>query len=290
VRIAGERRLSDRYRRWFAFIVPLLAAAALAIARVRPAYCIETLNFPPSNFDILSVDTGKLIGHGRYTLERVTGGVLVRGENRYLAGEYDLEEDRMVATEERPLPVLTNFRHSFYRPDGTLLMEGRMDADSGVGSCGVDQAGKLSVKSEQFQFPPDTYAGVSILVPIQDFLRRGEGSGIMKLHVFTCAPGPRLPSVDVAPLPKTVAWPHYPGALIETDIKADFGFFTFVIAPFIPKLAAWFDPSSQWLLVGVQLERHYRGDKIILVRTREQGTTAPRAADAAPPAKGAPPR
>lgn len=282
--------MSHRHRRRLTFIGTLLVAAALAMVSARRAYCVETPNFPPTTFDILSVATGKLVGHGRYTLERAAGGFLLRGDNRYLSGEYDLEEDRMVTSSERQLPVLTSFRHSFYRSDGTLFMEGRMDAESGVGTCSVTTGGKLSPKSERFQFPSDTYAGVSILVPIQDFLRRGEGSGIMKMHVFTCAPGPRLASVEVTPQPTPVTWPHYPGALIETDIKADFGFWTFVIQPFLPKLGAWFDPSSRWLLVGAQLERHYRGEKIILVRNREESATeAPASGDKTLPAAGASP-
>lgn len=251
-----------------------LLTAAFAILPARRADCVETLNFPPSTFDILSADTGKLVGHGRYTLERENGGFVLRGENRYLSGDYDIEEDRMVATEERPLPALISFRHSFYHPDGKLFIEGRMDAESGEGSCSQSSGGKMSTTSEKFRFPADTYAGVSVMVPIQDFLRRNEGSGILKLHVFTCAPSPRLPAVEVIPEQGTSTWEYYPGALIKTDIKADFGFWTFVIQPFLPKLAGWFDPSSRWLLVGAQLDRHYRGEKILLVRSREESAAA----------------
>jgi hypothetical protein len=262
----------------------MLLGTVLSMLPVPRAYCVETLNFPPTTFDILSADTGLLVGHGRYTFDRVSGGFVLRGDNRYLSGDYDLEEDHMVATDERPLPVLTSFRHSFHHRDGALYMEGRMDAESGIGSCAQSIGGKMSVTSEQLNFPADTYAGVSVLVPIQDFLRREEGSGILKLHVFTCAPGPRLPSVEVEAEPATVTWQYYPGALVKTNIKADFGFFTFVIQPFLPKLAAWFDPSSRWLLVGAQLERHYRGDKIILVRSRNANSSAPVVEDKTPPA------
>jgi len=57
--------------------------------------------------------------------------------------------------------------------------------------------------------------------------------------------------------------------LEKVDVKANFGFWTVVIQPFIPKLAVWFDPSQRMLLLGAQLQRYYKGEKIVLVRKRE---------------------
>jgi len=73
---------------------------------------------------------------------------------------------------------------------------------------------------------------------------------------------------------KKQGWPDYPGELEKVDIKPNFGFFTVIVTPFIPKLAAWFDPSHDSLLVGAQLERYYKGAKIILVRARAASATS----------------
>lgn len=270
-------------------LTTVCAASVLALALARPARCVDTLNFPPSEFDILNPTTGRNIGHGRYTVDRVSGGVVLHGENHYLTGEHDVEEDKMVATEESSLPILTEFRHSFYNADGSLYLEGRLDISSGLGSCARGARGSINVQSEQFQFPGDTYAGSSLLIPIQDFLTRTQANGSLRLHAFNCAPGPKLLSVEIQSQPQTEAWAYYPGDLQKIDIQADFGFWNILIRPFIPKLAAWFDPSNRWLLVGAQLERYYRGPKIILVRARDASALGAADAQKMPSVAGAPP-
>ncbi len=267
----------------------------------RPALCLDQLDFPPFAFDILSPDTGKIIGHGRYHLDREAGGAVMHGENRYLSGDYDVEEARMVRTaeplgaagpnrgnEDHPL-LLVAFRHSFYAANGTPYLEGSLDVKTGLGVCTRTQNGEPSIETAQFNFPNDTYAGASILVPIQEMLRRTNGGGTLRLHAFSCAPGPKLLAIAVIPASKRVTWPPYPGALERIDVTPDFGFWTVLVKPFIPKLAAWFDGSNRWLLVRTQLERYYRGPKIILMRTPEVGAPASADAQKTPPVAGSPP-
>ena len=50
------------------------------------------------------------------------------------------------------------------------------------------------------------------------------------------------------------------------DIKPDLGWLGTVIAPFLPELRAWFDPSDNWTLAGGEFSRYYRGPRIMLVR------------------------
>jgi len=251
----------------------LCGAFMLALACSRPVFAAEVLNFPPSDFDILNADTGQLIGHGHYTVDQTAGSLILRGENRYLNGEYDTEEDKLTTAGDSPLPTLISFHHDFFNADGSPSIVARLDTETGLAVCGKAVAGKLEIASEQLKILDHTYAGASVLLPIQQLVSRGDHSGILELHVFNCAPTPKLIAVDVKPAARAQAWADYPGELERIDIKPNLGFWTVVVQPFIPKLAAWFDPSQNTLLVGAQLQRSYRGTKIILVRHREASIT-----------------
>ena len=247
----------------------LCATLLLALICSRPADAAEALYFPPSDFDILSVAGGQLIGHGHYTVDQTAGILVLHGENHYLNGEYDIEQDKLAVAEDRLLPQLLRFRHDFFNADGSPSIVATIDTETGLGVCGNTEAGKLDLKTVQFKFPEDTYAGASVLIPIQNFVSHGDHSDILKLHVFNCAPTPKMIALDVKPRPGVQSWVEYPGDLERVDIKPNFGFWTLVVQPFIPKLAAWFDPSQNSLLVGAVLQRYYKGAKIILVRKRE---------------------
>lgn len=261
----------------------LCGAILLALAVSHNVGAAEVLNFPPSDFDILSVETGLLIGHAHYTVAQTPGAIVLNGESRYLTGEYDTEEDHLTVLDGR-MPKLTSFRHDFFNADGSPTVKSRLDVATGMAVCGKDVAGSLELAEEKLNLPDDTYAGASVLLPIQELVARVDRSRIMQLHVFNCAPTPRLIAVDVKLESRAQTWPEYPGDLEKIDIKANFGFWTVVIQPFIPKLAAWFDPSQNMLVVGVQLQRYYKGTKIILVRKREASIMkAPTVAGSPPP-------
>lgn len=263
-------------------LVALCAINLLLALLLAGAHRAWSLDFPPSDFDILNADDGQLIGHAHYTLEQTSGGMTLRGESHYLSGDYDIEEDKLAGGDATLTPPLMSFRHDFFDATGAPVNAGRLDMQTGLGVCGKSEAGTLDLKTEQFKFPDDTYAGSSILIPIQNFVRRGNPAEVLHLHVFNCAPTPKLIAVDVKPQSQPQAWAEYPGDLERTDIIANFGFWTVMIKPFIPKLAAWFDPSQNMLLVGAQLQRYYKGTKIILVRKREAAIISG-APDKAPP-------
>ena len=176
--------------------------------------------------------------------------LILHGESRYLTGEYDVEEDHLALLDSGEMPKLTSFRHNFFNADGSPALESRLDVATGMAVCGKDLEGNLQLDEQKLEIPDDTYAGASVLLPIQELVARGDRSHIMKLHVFNCAPTPRLIAVDIKLESRAQTWPEYPGDLEKIDIKANFGFWTLVIQPFIPKLAAWFDPSQDMLLVG----------------------------------------
>ena len=83
----------------------------------------------------------------------------------------------------------------------------------------------------------------------------------LKLHVFNCAPTPKVIAVDLKAEVREHTLADYPGELEKVDVKPNFGFWTVVVEPFIPKLGVWFDPSQGMLLVGAQLQRYYKGPR-----------------------------
>lgn len=259
-RLPGDSRLGINY-------LVLCVTMALVLIRCRPV-AANSFNFPPSDFDILGADSGRLIGRGHYTLDESAGAITLHGENRYFDGQYDIEEDKLKSPGVGLAPKLLTFRHDFFDAGGSPSIAARLDVETGLGVCGKAEGGGLELTDEQFDFPDDTYAGASVLLPIQRLVGRGEGE-MLRLHVFNCAPTPKLIAVDVKPPPKSQTWAEYPGELEKVDVKPNLGFWTVVIQPFIPKLAAWFDPSQGALLVGAQLQRYYKGPKIILVRRRQ---------------------
>jgi hypothetical protein len=51
-------------------------------------------------------------------------------------------------------------------------------------------------------------------------------------------------------------------------VRPDFGWINVIIAPFVPKLHAWFDPAKEWAFVGDEAARYYQGTKIMLVKAQ----------------------
>jgi hypothetical protein len=246
-------------------IVPLMVAL-LALPPAAGAKSVHDLMMSPSEFNILNADTGVLVGHGKYSAIEDAHGFELRGDNRYLDGAYDIEQDRLQIVDGKPL--LRQFKHSFFLKGGAPESEARVDVDSSLGSCVYYHGANATRDDAKLDFSRDTFAGMTVLLPIQEFLRTRRDGAKLRLHVFNCAPGPKLLTVEVIPEAAPTRWVHYPGrALDQIDIKPDFGWLNFVILPFVPKLAAWFDPTNNWELIGARLQRYYRGPNIILVRS-----------------------
>ncbi len=240
-------------------VAALIACATAARARA------ESFSFPPTDFTIFTPDGRTELGKSRYTVEPTPEGAVLRGENRYNDGQYDIEVDHMESAAGGGPPQLVEFRHSFFAADGSPMMTGYADMRSGLTSCTGYTHGSPDTTTARLNFPDDTYAGASVLLPIQMFLRSG-ASGPLKLHVFSCTPSPRLIAIEVSLAPKPKALP-YPGDLVEVIVKPDFGWFNFLVSPFLPKLEAWFAPSDQFGFVGGQLARFYKGPEILMVKS-----------------------
>jgi hypothetical protein len=69
-------------------------------------------------------------------------------------------------------------------------------------------------------------------------------------------------------------WTSYGAEALRVEVRPDFGWLNVIIAPFVPKLHAWFDPNDGWAFVGDEAARYYKGPRIMLVKTRDSARAA----------------
>jgi hypothetical protein len=257
--------IATRKRAW---IVAALALV-LTIARARSAFSAEALSFPPTSFAILNPDTGVAIGRSRYRVESTPAGATLRGDNGYFDRQTDVETAHIRLGAGGGKPRLTEFDHTFYNPDGSILKRAHLDLKSGAGTC-IDRAeGQKSDQSEVLSIPDDTWAGASIVIPIRDFLRAGDKGVSRPLHAFSCAPGPKIFAISVIMDPGNAVWTTSGAEAMRVEVRPDFGLLNLLVAAFVPKLHAWFDPNDGMTFVGDEAARYYKGPPIMLVKTHD---------------------
>jgi hypothetical protein len=251
-----------------ALIVAALAIV-LTIARAQSAFSEESLSFPPTDFTILNPNTGATIGHSQYRVESTADGAHLRGDNNYLDGQTDVETAHIRLAANGGQPRLTEFDHTFYNPDGSILRRAHLDLKSGAATCIDDAEGQKSDQSEVLSIPDDTWAGASIVIPIRDFLRAGDRGVSRPLHVFSCTPGPKIYAISVIIDPGNAVWTTYGAEAMRVEVRPDFGLLNLVVEAFVPKLHAWFDPNDRMMFVGDEAARYYKGPPIMLVKTHD---------------------
>ena len=108
-----------------------------------------------------------------------------------------------------------------------------------------------------------------MVIPVRNFLRAGNRGGqSLPLNVFSCAPSPKIFAVKVNVDPGNAVWTSYGREALRVEVEPDFGWFSAIVAAFIPKLYAWFDPNDQLAFIGHQASRFYKGPPIMLVKSR----------------------
>jgi hypothetical protein len=255
-----------RIHRQFAIAIAMVAALAALSASALAAQP-ELLGVGSPDFVILSPDGTRQIGRTHYSIIQRGSALILRGENRYDGGEYDIETSRLIPSVKGNLPTLLDFNHMFYAAEGTVLLEAHADLRTGLASCIDSRSGAAKLEAATIEFPPNTWAGASVILPIQRFLRDG-GHGKLSLNVFNCAPSPKVLAVEVTPAPTPRRLPDYLPGAVEIDAKPDFGWLDFIVSPFVPKLHAWFDPGRDFEFVGAMLGRYYGGPQIMMVTAR----------------------
>lgn len=241
--------------------------AILSNSRAAGAPATPVLGLIGGDFTILRPGTTEVLGHARYAFERVSTGGVLRGENRYLDGEYDIETGHLKLSASTGAPTLAAYEHWFYARGGAPLLSVGLDIKSGIGLCVHYNGANAETQSQSLSFPADTYAGASLLIPIAYGLLRNQGDEI-SAHFFTCAPGPRL----IAFRGKTrsgMRWVHFDGEAVLVEVRPKLGWWDILIAPFVPKVRAWFDPADGFSYLGGEFQRYYRGPAVELVRDRK---------------------
>ena len=139
--------------------------AILSHSRAGAAPAPPLLGLVGGEYTILRPGTGEVLGHAHYTFERAGADEILRGEDRYLDGEYDIETDHLEPSVPSGAPILTAYKHWYYAPGGAPLMSVGLDVKSGMGLCVHYHGGQAETQSQSLSFPADTYAGASLLIP-----------------------------------------------------------------------------------------------------------------------------
>jgi hypothetical protein len=253
-----------------------LSLAAILVAALIPLRSATAhaagMDFRALDFAILSATNSQPIGRLRYEVNDSRPGFeTVTSDARYTDGQYDVERDEF-ETQKGPFPVMTVFEHDFFRAGGTLLMTSKADFSSGRVTCANYTSGAPVVATETLAFPAGAYAGAAVVLPLQRALRAGQ-TGPIALYDFVCMPGPKLVKVQALVGPPE-PWTHYPGELVRTDIEPDLGWLTYIVAPFLPEIHAWFKPADGFDFVGGQFARFYKGPEIIIRREQVNALAA----------------
>jgi hypothetical protein len=224
----------------------------------------QSLPLGAATFRVMDPEGAEVIGHSRYELSRRRNDLLIgRGQARFNDGEHDVEYDTL---KERPGqgPTMLTLDHKFYNADGSMQREIVADFRTGQTSCTSYEDGEAQTNSAKIEFTPDSYGGSAVVLPLQQSLAHGSSEPV-RLHALNCLPKPRLIAV-IARVRQPSKWIHYPGQTVEVDVTPDLGWLDAVVAPFLPRLRAWFDPSDNWALAGGEFSRYFRGPRILLVR------------------------
>ncbi len=249
-------------------VATLVLIASLACAP--GAIAGNTLSFPPTDFAIVEPTTHLGMGRGHYSIAATPLGPVVHGENRYDSGASDVELAHLQSGPAGESPRLIDFDHTFYKIDGSILLRSHLDLKTGYGTCIDNMSDPKLEQTDPLAIPPDTWAGASVAIPIQHMLHDG-ATGSQPLHVFNCAPTPKIFAIQVNIDPAAKLWEPYGDALM-VEVRPDFGWINILIAPFVPKLHAWFDPHDDWTFVGSESARYYKGPPIMLVKMRDAPT------------------
>jgi hypothetical protein len=219
-------------------------------------------DFQTLELKILSADGRQTIGATRFTVLSNSAIETIKGDTRYLDGENDNEKARVQIV--NGALRLERYEHSFFGKDGALTMFDKLDAEARIASCSRRVDGAMKARTAEFDFPADTFGGGSQLLMVMANLRAGRHK--IEFHAFACVPGPRIFHVAVTVPDRAERWPFYPGDLIRLDLRPDLGAgLNLVIAPFLPKTAAWFDPHDNWKYVGGEFNRYFGGPHVFQV-------------------------
>ncbi len=248
------------------------AIAILIIVSAIPARAVEPLQFVPTDFLILSPDGSQQIGFCSFRMKKTRFGATIHGFSRYTSGETDYETVSIAVPDDGSAPRPVDFEHAFFDSDRRPTLDVSANFVTGQTHCADYRPDSRYDETSTLTFPSDTWAGASVVIPIQRLLRSGAAAS-GKLHFFTCTPGPKVYEVDIAPDSTRSIWPYYRGDLVRVDVRPYFGVFDVLIRAFVPDLKSWFDPTNNWEFVGAQMARYFKGPAIIMAKAPPSAQT-----------------
>ncbi len=269
------RLLQSRTLRYLAAFI----AAALLTISAGVAGATQLMGFSSAEFDIKDPSGARVIGHARYEVIQKGDVITLHGDSRYTSGEYDIEDDSF-QTDSGGNPVLTTAKHDFYRSGGTPMFEDDVDFKNGRAICRDYLGSTPNIQDVQMSFPPDTWIGATVMLPIRQYFRSGGTQ--MSFHAFFCAPGPKIFNVAVIKPSSPTKAPSGDTQAVEVNMRPTFGWLDVFTRPFVPTMHVWFDPSHDWEVVGAELLRYYKGPDVLLARTGGSALTASGGAATAP--------
>ena len=238
-------------------------AASITVWQIALASDSKRTNVPELQtleLKVLSADGRQTIGSTRFTVASDRSSETIKGETRYLDGPHDNEEERIQLV--NGALRLEKYEHWFFGADGATTMVDKLDTESRIATCSRREDGAMKVRTSKFDFPADTFSGGSQLVFVMAKLRQGPRK--IDFHTFACIPGPRVFSVTTTVPGRAERWPFYPGDLIRLDLRPDLGAgLNILIAPFLPRTEAWFDPQDNWKYVGGEFNRYFGGPHVL---------------------------
>lgn len=247
----------------------IMALTAMLMVIIPARALAASFDFPPNAEFEIHNQAGQVIGYAHYTVTHDGPHLMhVKGENRFFDGQYDVENERIEDREGDQLPVMVTSQHFFYSASRALLEGSEADYRAGSATCFERADSGVTPVTAKLDFPPDTYAGAAVVIPMRHYLRDGQRSEI-KMHAFNCIPGPKVMAIMAAANPPAL-WNQYPGELVQMTVKPDFGWLNVLVAPFVPEIRPWFNPSADWDFVGGDFSRYYKGPQVVLVRTMNQ--------------------
>jgi hypothetical protein len=218
-----------------------------------------------AEFKLLSSDGSAVIGRARLAIVQQTPEQnLVRVNYQFTNGEYDIDEDAVQLRPNNNVSTLIKYKHSFFHPNGSLERVDEADLMSGIASCVQYLNGHPKAQKAKLSFPPDTYAGPIMIVPVRDLIQSGSRE-TGAFHYFSCIPKPKIYRIVIT-VQRRVHWSLYSGELDKADLQVDLGWLGFVISRALPRTQLWFDPANHLSLVGAKSYSYYRALEFIMVR------------------------
>ena len=97
------------------------------------------------------------MGRARYRIESTRDGGILRGENGYFDGQTDVETAH-IQFASGGQPKLTEFDHTYYNPDKSILKRAHVDLKTGAGTC-IDNSARAKERAVRGADYPGRHLG-----------------------------------------------------------------------------------------------------------------------------------